>query len=425
MSDSHDSTLQKLLRYSPLRFNEWALVLAIAAVFAFTVIMDRQHSYIDKQKWFLCLEDIVRSFSLYGIVALGAMVVIIAGGIDLSVGSLIALCAVVTASTLMLFADVEDRFLSKLGPLPVIVAIGAALLTGIIVGTLHTWLITSIDLPPFVATLATLVGLRSFARVLCEYARNMKYGDSSASDIYVSHPFFAETIKNPWVMLSIFLGMAFITWFFLNFTVLGRHTYALGGNEQAARLSGIRTIGVKWFVYCFAALTAAIAGIFNLANGGGAQPAGQAAGYELTAIAAAVVGGCSLKGGAGTVPGTLLGALFLRLVIDSIYRIIDTSADKYEGMIVGVVVALAVTLTQLRELLQSGRQFFPGKQGYASIVAIATFGALLITMFSVYVPSLKPHGYVVGGISFAVLCGALGLVKFWESRRDLKASISK
>jgi ribose/xylose/arabinose/galactoside ABC-type transport system permease subunit len=422
MSDSSDSLANVFRRYSPLRFNEWALVVAIGAVFLFTVLVDQDHSYIHKKTWFFCLEDIVRSFSLYGIVALGAMVVIIAGGIDLSVGSLIALCAVVTASTLMMFADGDDRFLSKLGPFPVVVAIAAAMLTGIVVGTLHTWLITSIDLPPFVATLATLVGLRSFARVLCEYARNMKYGESSASDIYVSHPFFSETIKNPWVMLGIFLFMALVTWFIMNFTVLGRHTYALGGNEQAARLSGIRTIGVKWFVYCFAALTAAIAGIFNLANGGGAQPAGQAAGYELTAIAAAVVGGCSLKGGAGTVPGTLLGALFLRLVIDSIYRIIDTSADKYEGMIVGVVVALAVTLTQLRELLQSGRQFFPGKQGYASIVAIAAFGAMLITMFSVYVPSLKPHGWILWSIAFAVLCAAFGLVKFWESRRNMKVS---
>jgi ribose/xylose/arabinose/galactoside ABC-type transport system permease subunit len=406
-----------LSRWWPLRFHETALLGAILIVFVSTVLVDQQQAYIHKKTWFLCLEDIVRSFSLHGVVALGAMVVIISGGIDLSVGSLIALCAVVTASTLMFFAGPEDQFLQHVGAGPVVVAIAAAMLTGLLVGTLHTWLITSIELPPFVATLATLVGLRSFARVLCEYAKGLKYGVSSASDIYVSHPFFTQVVKNPWVMLTVFLCLAGITWFLLTFTVIGRHTYALGGNEQAARLSGIRTTGVKWFVYCFAALTAAVAGIFNLANGGGAQPAGQAAGYELTAIAAAVVGGCSLRGGAGSVPGTLLGAFFLRLVIDSIYRIIDTSADKYEGMIVGVVVALAVTFTQLRALLQSGRQFFAGTQGLASLGTIAVFGGTLITMFSVYTPALKERGGLVWLVATAVLALVLLGFRTWEARR--------
>jgi len=406
------------LAYSPLRANEWILVAAIGAVFFLTALVDKDHSYVDPDKYLFCLEDIVRNFSLYGMVALGAMVVIVAGGIDLSVGSLVALCAVVLASTLMAFAEPSDRFLSKLGIGQVAVAIAATLLTGLLVGTLHAWLITAIDLPPFVATLATLVGLRSFARVLCDYANQVKYNKSSASDIYVNHPLLSNYAKSPWVMLVTFLAMALITWVILRYTVLGRHTYAMGGNENAAKLSGIRTNAVKWFVYCYAAVMSAIASIFFLANGGGAQPAGQASGYELTAIAAAVVGGCSLRGGVGTVPGTLLGALFLRLVIDSIYRIIDTSADKYEGMIVGIVVALAVTFTQLRELLQSGRQFFPGWQGVFSILTISVAGAMLAAMFSVYFEQLKPHGFGVAGTAFAIIAIALGLVKWYESYRD-------
>ena len=408
------------LAYSPLRANEWILLAAIVAVYLLTALVDKDHSYFDleQNRYWFSIEDIVRSFSLYGMVALGAMVVIVAGGIDLSVGSLVALCAVVLASTMMAFADPSDRFLSKLGVGEVAIAIAATLLTGVLIGTLHAWLITAIDLPPFVATLATLVGLRSFARVLCDYANQVKYGKSSAADIYVNHPFFSDYAKSPWVMLGTFLVMALITWVILRFTILGRHTYALGGNEQAAKLSGIRTNTVKWFVYCYAALMSAIASIFFLANGGGAQPAGQAAGYELTAIAAAVVGGCSLRGGVGTVPGTLLGALFLRLVIDSIYRIIDTSADKYEGMIVGIVVALAVTFTQLRDLLQSGRQFFPGWQGAGSILTIAVAGGMLAAMFSVYVPQLKGHGLGVAATAFFAIALVLGLLKWYESRRD-------
>jgi hypothetical protein len=118
------------------------------------------------------------------------------------------------------------------------------------------------------------------------------------------------------------------------------------------------------------------------------------------------------------VTGTVLGALFLRLVIDAINRIIDSSADKPEGMIVGVVVVLAVTFTQLRDLMHSGRRFFPGWQGVFSILAIAIAGTMLAMMFSTYITELKPHGGAVGAITFAVLGLGLAGVKYWESRRD-------
>jgi ribose/xylose/arabinose/galactoside ABC-type transport system permease subunit len=405
------------LTHSSLRANEWILVGAILAVYLVTAAVDKDHSYVDPEKFRFCLEDIVRNFAQFGMLALGAMLVIVAGGIDLSVGSLVALCAVVLASTMMAFAEPSDRFLSDLGAGAVTVGILVTLATGLIVGTLHAWLITAIELPPFIATLATLVGLRSFARVLCDYANQVKYDKPSASDIYVKHPFLTA-IKDPWVMLVIFLAMALVTWVILKYTVLGRHTYALGGNENAARLSGIRTGAVKWFVYCYAGLMGAIAAIFILARGGGAQPAGQGMGYELTAIAAAVVGGCSLRGGVGTVAGTVLGALFLRLVIDAINRIIDSSADKPEGMIVGVVVVLAVTFTQLRDLMPSGRRFFPGWQGVFSILAIAIAGTMLVMMFSTYIPELKPRGATVGATTFFTIGLGLAALKYWESRRD-------
>jgi ribose/xylose/arabinose/galactoside ABC-type transport system permease subunit len=131
-------------------------------------------------------------------------------------------------------------------------------------------------------------------------------------------------------------------------TVLGRHLYALGGNEDAARLSGIRTNMLKWFVYLLSAVLASIAGMIYIGDQGVAYPERLAVGYELNAIAAAVVGGCSLKGGAGTVTGTVLGVVFLRVVIDAVQKIIDVEANLYEGMIVGVVVILAVAVSRLR-----------------------------------------------------------------------------
>jgi ribose/xylose/arabinose/galactoside ABC-type transport system permease subunit len=146
----------------------------------------------------------------------------------------------------------------------------------------------------------------------------------------------------------VFLVLSLLVALLMGRTVLGRHIYALGGNEAAARLSGIRTDRVKWFVYSLSAMLCSLAGIFYIGDQGVAAPEQLARGYELNAIAAAVVGGCSLQGGAGTIPGTFLGVLFLRTVIDAVAKVIDVGADLYEGMIVGVVVMLAVAVNRLR-----------------------------------------------------------------------------
>src|SRR5690349_21126598 len=151
-------------------------------------------------------------------------------------------------------------------------------------------------------------------------------------------------------------------------TVVGRHLHALGGNEQAARLSGIRTDGLKWLAYCISAVLSSIAGILYVADQAVAAPQTLGQGYELNAIAAAVVGGCSLQGGVGTIPGTVLGALFLRTVIDGVSRIIKTGANVYEGLIVGVVVVVAVALTQVRAAGRRGKRFFEGALGLVTML---------------------------------------------------------
>jgi len=346
MSQASPSFLDR----SPLRFNEIALLGAIVTVFLATLAIDSNHSYY--YEFGTNATDIVRSTSRLGIVALGAAFVIIAGGIDLSAGSMMATSAVVAASILTLFGDTRGNF-SQAGPEAIVLSISAAVLMGLMVGTLHTWLITAVGLPPFVATLATLVGLRSFSRALCKFVTDYAtLGKGGAEQISVVHPFFKYVREHVSLVVIAFAVLAVVTWFILSRTVLGRHAYALGGNEQAARLSGIRTDNVKWFAYCFSAVAASLAGLFFMADASVARPSNQAAGYELNAIAAAVVGGCSLQGGIGRVPGVVLGALFLRVVVDAVAKVIKSGSDVWEGMIVGIVVALAVAFTQFRELVQ-------------------------------------------------------------------------
>src|SRR5262245_56876559 len=398
-----------------LPLNELALVFAIVLVFVVTGLIDRNHTYFTNFESSFVI--ILRNTVLLGMIALGAAVVIIAGGIDLSAGSMVAFSATTCALILVLFAEPSDKRLVTVGTLGVVCAIGGGILAGFLVGTLHMWLITAIRLPPFVATLATLVGLRSFARAMCEFITTQKWG-SQYQQVNVNTPAFIYIKENLWVATSVFVVLAIVTWIILSRTVLGRHIYALGGNEQAARLSGIRTENVKWFAYCFGATTAAIAGIFAMADASVAQPVNLARGYELNAIAAAVVGGCSLQGGVGTVTGTILGALFLRLVIDAVAKLIKAGADVYEGMIVGIVVVLAVTLTQVRQLVQTGREFFPGWHGILAIPTLAVTAGLLAMMGSANVELAKGKSVGFGVAVGVVMLVVLSAVKLIEMRRQ-------
>lgn len=389
------------------RANEWALVLSILVVVAGTAAFDRSHSYVNYPV--RSLQDNGRRLAPIGILALGAAVVIIAGGIDLSLGSMAALSGTLCATLLMALGGERFNTDEGVGALVWSVAIGVSLLTGLIVGTMHTWMITALRLPPFIVTLGSLVGLRSLGRALCYYMTG-RFKDSSSEDLPFSDPFcdfLTERVELSLLLLAVLAG---VTWLILSRTVLGRHIYAMGGNEQAARLSGIRTENVKWFAYSFSAVCASLTGVFYIAEAG-AKPTTLANGYELTAIAAAVVGGCSLQGGIGTIPGTILGAIFLRAVVDSVARIIKTSSDVYEGMIVGIVVVLAVTFSQLREIRQSGRQLFPGLLGIVVIPCLAVTCGLV---------GLITAGWMAGLGGLALALVALGGWKAVEHGRAVR-----
>ena len=392
-----------------LQRHEVRLTGALLIVVLLAGIFDRAHLY-----WYYPAEsakEIIRYTSFLGIFALGSAIVIIAGGIDLSTGSMIALGGT-TCASLMLLLDPEGMS----GDRPVHfwvygVAIGGALFVGFLVGSLHAWLITVVRLPPFIATLATLVGLRSLARALIERVQVAVIGSPSTRIEITDERFrvlksFDDTyFPVPLVLLVV---LSFLTWLLMSRTVTGRHLYAMGGNEQAARLSGIRTDQLKWLAYVLSAVLSALAGVLSICDQAAAEPQSLGLGYELNAIAAAVVGGCSLQGGVGTITGTVLGCLFLRTVIDGVARIIKTGAEVYEGLVVGIVVVCAVALTEFRRAGQSDRQFFPGMLGWFAALTLGIVAGLLATLVG------QPRAGLTAGLAVTAV---LFVLKFVQDRR--------
>jgi ribose/xylose/arabinose/galactoside ABC-type transport system permease subunit len=344
----------------PFQRTEWALLLAIVVVVVLTALLDDQHNYWRNPQ--ASARDILRQTSLLGIFALGTAVVIIAGGIDLSSGSVIAFSGTACAAFLVLLAPEQMVRGEPVGIGAIAAAVAGTLVVGLLIGSLHAWLITVVGLPPFVATLATLVGLRSLGRALAETVTQPVYRQAKYQ-IEILDEQFRYLANSVWIPVALFLLLALLLWVLMSRTVVGRHLHALGGNEQAARLSGIQTDRLKWLAYCISAVSASVAGILYSAEQAVAAPETLGRGYELNAIAAAVVGGCSLQGGVGTIPGAVLGTLFLRTVMDGVSKIIKTGAHVYEGLIVGVVVVVAVALTQARRGSRQGKQFFDGALG--------------------------------------------------------------
>lgn len=302
------------------------------------------------------LTTMAKQIALLGIFALGAGVIIVAGGIDLSSGSVICFTGIMCAKTPQWLAGAVDRWVAS-GTCPGFLANGlkavgltsaeepysalmlaimvtATTAVGVAIGLFHGFLINRLDLPPFVATLGTMAGLRSLASVV------------TTGTIGMADERFRMIGRHWQAPVIIFLVEAVILAVILRSTRLGRYLYAMGGNEQAARLSGLDVPGLKRFAYVLGAATATLAGLVHLAHVGNASP--QAGiGYELMAIAAAVVGGCNLKGGGGTILGVVLGVVLLRTVINGTLFVIEAQATEWEGFIVGVIVILAALLGKI------------------------------------------------------------------------------
>ena len=390
--------------------HELGLLLTIFICMVITTVADKDHNYWRDPG--SCAVQIIRQTSMLGIFALGAAIVIIAGGIDLSAGAVIAFGGS-SCVMLMLILDrahMEAQTQVHFWILPV--AIGGALLVGFLIGSLHVWLITVIGLPPFVATLATLVGLRSLAWSLVSYV-NRSNPMISFSDSRLRY--LAQSV---WIPAVTFVVLAGAAWVLLNCTVTGRHRYAVGGNEQAARLSGIRTERIKWLAYSLSAMLSSLAGVFYVADLSSVDPGSLGKGYELNAIAASVVGGCSLQGGTGSVPGAALGALFMQVVLDGIGKVIKVNSSMFEGMVVGLVLVTAVALNRPRTS-QNRARLFPGMLGLVNILNLVLLaGAIAAVMgpnfLGAWGDRIGSNG--LGWMGAVVTLIVLSLVRINESR---------
>jgi len=394
-----------LRRFARRHSNELGLLAAILVVLATTTFASDAY----REKPLQNAQEILRQTSLLGVFALGAAIVIIAGGIDLSSGSVIAFSGAICASIILALAPVNaagNPITEDVGLGVLAVAIAGTMLVGFLIGTLHAWLITAVGLPPFVATLASLVGLRSLARVFVQEVTATLTTTGKTTQIYIYDSAFSKLGSTWWIPLTIFLVLSLLASILMSRTVVGRHLYAMGGNEAAARLSGIRTDNLKWLAYCLGSMSASIAGILYMAEVGTAYPAVQGLGYELNAIAAAVVGGCSLQGGVGLISGTMLGVLFLRVVIDAVAKMVKVGADDYEGIIVGLLVVLAVAFNELRVAGRGGKRFFAGPLGICAIAILSSLiGTVVLLMF----------GRNAG--SAALLISLVGLTLIWFAQR--------
>jgi len=278
--------------------------------------------------------DMLRQVSVYGILACGMSVVIIAGGIDLSVGSILGLCAV-TFSLLSMHQGMPD-----------IIAIGGTLLLGTACGLVSGGAIARFRVQPFIATLAMMVFARGLAKLISGGAKistAVQLPDGTYH--YVDTPHLFDVISarmagdNLAVVTVIFGACLILVWIFLTHTPWGRQIYAVGGNEEAAFYAGIPVGRTKLLAYGFSGLTCGIAGICQAAQELQGDPEAGAT-YELSAIAMVVIGGTSLQGGKGSIWLTLLGVL----IIGNLEKILSINAvgEETRLMLTGAIILAAV-----------------------------------------------------------------------------------
>jgi len=319
---------------------------------------------------FLSQSNIVnttRQISMLGIFAIGIAFVIITGGIDLSVGSIIGLTGVI-------IARLSSPSMDGLG-LPLWIGICVALAVAVLIGLAQGLLITRLDLQPFIVTLGGML-LRGVSQTIVK-GGTIGFGSSnfyqlSDSGLFIHHG--DPLISYP---VIIFIAVVLVAAYVLHFTVFGRYVYAIGGNRDAAAYSGINVKRVETLTYVISAGLAGVAGVCYAAYiGQMSQQVGIA--YELYAIAAAVLGGCSLRGGEGTVLGVIIGSAVMRVIDNGInmfqFRYRTSGGQQriwrldpnWNFIIIGTVILLAVIIDQVTHILQTRRRTRRGTLAAAS-----------------------------------------------------------
>jgi ribose/xylose/arabinose/galactoside ABC-type transport system permease subunit len=298
-----------------LRPSDFGLVLVLATISALLAYSCPQFPRVGN---FL---NVARQVSLNGILAVGVTYVLLTGGVDLSLGSVVALSGVVAAG----FAHPRDW--------PVLVPVLAGVLAGTACGALNGVMVTAGRIAPFIVTLGMMTVARGLALVI---SRGRPVSNLSGAFTWLG----GDVLGFP-IAVVILLALAVGSWLFLANTRLGRYLYAVGGNEQAARAAGIRVRAVKLFAYVTCGAFAGVTGVLLAARITTGQPNAGVA-YELDAIAAAVIGGTSLSGGVGGVGGTLLGAVLMG-VINNGLDLLNVSS-YYQQIVKGLIIIGAVWL---------------------------------------------------------------------------------
>lgn len=275
--------------------------------------------------------NIARQISMITIIAIGMTFVIISGGIDLSVGSTVAMTGVLAAMILSATGGKAG------GNLPL--AFAGALIAGVLIGAFNGFIIAQFKVPPFIVTLSTMIGFRGLVFLIC--------GGRPVGDLPESfYSLGGGHLLGIPIPILIMAAVITIAWYLTDHTKFGRYTYAIGGNEEAARFSGINIKSMKIAIYSLCGLAAAVSGLILASRLFSGDPkSGQL--YELDAIAAAVVGGTSLSGGKGTILGTLLGALIIGVISNGLNLM---GVESYtQNIIKGAVILIAVLLDQMRK----------------------------------------------------------------------------
>lgn len=309
---------------------ESSLLLFLALLIVFFGLMHENFLSIPN------VTNVVRQVVILAVAAFGATYVILSKGLDLSVGSVAAFSGVVAALVARELGPTSGPWVGYL----------VGFLAGFSAGLLNGIIITVIKINPIIATLATMTIIRGFAFILTGGVS--LYGVPSEFQWLGRSYLFGRTIPIPVIVMIIVFVLCYLG---LNRMFIGRHVYAIGGNEEAARLSGIPVENVKRFVYIVGGATAGLSGII-LASRLGAGQAGAGTGFELDVITAVILGGVSIEGGQGKLQGTLLGVLIIGILSNGLTLL--NVEPFYQLVIKGVALLLAVSLDRLRKQLAAG-----------------------------------------------------------------------
>jgi len=338
MATTLDETISRQT-YSPVtwllsRQTFWVFIAAVLACLLLSLVTD---TFATKQNIF----NVTRNFSFIAIAALGVTTVIITGGIDLSVGSVMGLSAVILGITMNAGYSIWA-------------GLGGALAAALAVGLFNGLLIAYLRMPPFVVTLGMLVIARSLGQVASNNKMVFQFGPDGdkllklgGGSYQLSLGEYAVNVPNPVIALVLLTAL---TGFLLRWTRWGCHVFAVGGNEKAARLTGVPVRRIKISVYVFSAVIAGIAGVLMAGwLGGVTQNLGE--GAELRVIAATVIGGANLMGGSGTAVGGIVGAALIEVIRNSLTLL--GISTFWQGTFIGSCILVAVMLHCVRGLRET------------------------------------------------------------------------